>query len=60
MPTQRLMMAHVIADRLELEAGTAGPVAQRRPIKPDPLARIKYRSVDKTAYGRRTSRRSRA
>ena len=34
------MMAHVIADRLEMEAGAAGPVAQRRPIKPDPLARI--------------------
>jgi hypothetical protein len=36
----RQMMAHVIADRLEMEAGAAGPVAQRRPIKPDPLARI--------------------
>jgi hypothetical protein len=34
------MMAHVIADRLKMEAGAAGPVAQRRPIKPDPPARM--------------------
>ena len=34
------VVAHVVRDRLEMEAGTTGPVAQCRPIKPDPLARI--------------------
>src|SRR3954452_9289963 len=31
--------AHVVRDGLEMEASAAGPVAQCRPIKPDPLAR---------------------
>ena len=34
------MPAHVVGDGLEMEAGAAGPVAQRRPIEPDPLSRV--------------------
>lgn len=34
------MAAHVVGNGLEMEAGAAGPIAQGRPIKPDPLARI--------------------
>ncbi|MCK1452006.1 hypothetical protein IVB36_14125 [Bradyrhizobium sp. 35] len=34
------MAAHVVRCGLEMEAGAAGPVAQCRPIKSDPLARI--------------------
>jgi hypothetical protein len=37
---RRQMMEHAIADRLEMEAGAAGPVSQRRPIEPDPLSRV--------------------
>ncbi|MCP1748596.1 hypothetical protein ABIF65_011986 [Bradyrhizobium japonicum] len=32
--------AHVVRDRLKMEAGAAGPVAQCRPIKPDSLTHI--------------------
>lgn len=34
------VVAHVVRDGLKMEAGAARPVAQCRPIKPDPLARI--------------------
>ena len=34
------MATHVVRYGLEMEAGAAGPVAQCRPIKPDPLPRI--------------------
>ena len=45
------MAAHVIPDAVEMEAGAAGPVAQRRPIKPDPLARVDLGlTVDRKAH----------
>src|SRR5207237_496672 len=34
------MATHVVRYGLEMEAGAAGPVAQCRPIKPDPLPSI--------------------
>jgi hypothetical protein len=34
------MATHVVRYGLEMEAGAAGPIAQGRPIKPDPLAHI--------------------
>jgi hypothetical protein len=37
------MLAHIRADRLKMEAGAAGPVAQGRPVEPDPLPGIDVR-----------------
>ena len=37
------MQAHVVGDRLQMEAGPAGPVAKRRPIKPDALPGVDVR-----------------
>ena len=37
------MLAHMRRDRLKMEAGAAGPVAEGRPIEPDPLPGIDVR-----------------